>query len=248
MKGKFVLYDKVSITLETYRATVAATSHGEPHVTLTEGTRWLSPEEQASAERHALDELHEVGLAANGALEAGFRETLAVLQRPGIEYYTFADINGRGVTIRTAAVDDEAVLAIGVGETVHLTPIEPDRLAHELVWILPDAPPADLGPVSCAEADLRELADGRPARDEQSALIAQWLDLERHDGGELHVATQTGRRGRRARTSMGCAWLDTSAGRLLSRRSGGRLHLRGARQDDLIATLHDMAGDLGEAA
>ncbi|RZQ65399.1 ESX secretion-associated protein EspG [Amycolatopsis suaedae] len=241
--------DEITLSLTTYKHLLDRLNLGEPHPTLVGGERWYPPDERAGLRAAADAELDRLGLLRGGRLDDGFLETLHLLQRPSVEYYTWAKFaDGHTATVRTAGNGCTAVVAVANQHTLHLSPSQPDTLAADLVERLPEAPPAaGLSSTSCSEADYEALLAGASVPPGSSATsakyILRWMRLPRQHGGRLYAAVR-GAAGRR-RTMKPPFWIDVEAGRfLLSLDATGWLSIAAAGTREVAARLEALAAGL----
>lgn len=243
-----MLQGKVSFSLETYENVLARHPElGDAHLTLLGGEMWYSDAEQATVDARSMEELRRLGFTSGDRVSADLYDVMVVLQRPGIEYYTFASINGRSITARTAALGRDAVLAVSDGEMLSLYPVKVEQLAQALVWSLPETPPANVLSMSCAEADYQAIARGEMLPPGGSAHDAKrvkpWLLAERINVGQLYCAVRDGSGGRR-RNERPPFWIDTESGRILvAVDAGGWITVQGAHAGHLATKLHQLEAE-----
>jgi hypothetical protein len=243
-----MLHDHVEISLLSYKTMLEQHNLGEPHITLVGGEKWYPQDERRQLHELTHNELERLGLARGGRLSPDFLDTVQVLQRPGIEFYTWSSINGGHVTVRTAFSGRDAVLAIANSETLSLWPSSPDTAAQDLVAQLPDTPPANVHSMSCAEADYQAVLRGNAGHGGASARdakqVVRWLKAPRLNVGQLYVAIRDSG-GTRRRTEKPPFWIDTDSGRIVAGVDvSGWLSLSGAAPQDLVAKLHRMEAEL----
>lgn len=241
-------HDHVEISLQSYKAMLEEHNLGEPHITLVGENKWYPEDERRQLRDSTNAELERLGLSRGGRLSGDFLDTVQVLQRPGSEFYTWANVNGSHVTVRTAVLGRDAVLAITNGETLFLWPTRSESAAPDLVAQLPDTPRANVHSMSCAEADYDAVVAGNPRQNGGSARdakqIARWLKAPRVHAGQLYAAIRDSS-GTRRRTGKPPFWIDTDAGRITAGvDSSGWLSLSGAGPQELTARLHRLEAEL----
>jgi hypothetical protein len=242
-----VLRDHVQVSLPTYKKMLEHFNIGEPHITLVGGEKWYPPEARKGLLDAAMDELRRLGFVRGDRLDADWADTVAVLQRPGTEYYTWAKINGRSITVRTACSGREGVIAVANEDTLFLWPSNPDTAPQDLAAQLPDTPPAHLHSMSCAEADYQALATGRVPPESggrDAKQILRWLKAPRVHAGQLYAAVRDGR-GTRRRTTRPPFWIDTESGRIMaSVDANGWLSVSAAGAHDVATRLRRLEAEL----
>lgn len=239
-----MIRDEVSISLETYTTVLERENLGEPHATLSGGELWYPPEEVRSRDVRVLHELRGQGLVEGTRVSDDFRETLAVMQRPAVEYYTFATIKGSPVRIRTAAQGADAVLIVRAGDSFTVAPIPAEQLAVRLAAALPETPAAQLHSMSCAFADLRAVLKDEALPGSASVSDARrmrrWLEKEQISSGHLYAAIGDGVSPRKASPAPLPVWFDTAEGRVLfSPASNGWVNLAGADMLTIASKLEE---------
>src|SRR5699024_7664907 len=106
--------------------------------------------------------LNQAGLFRRGRVDDEFLETIHVMQRPGIEHYTFATINERPFSVRIAATGRDAVIVVASGERIDLYPAQPEQLPEQLFRALPECDPASVHSMSCDPADYQAALADKP--------------------------------------------------------------------------------------
>ncbi|MBA0127607.1 ESX secretion-associated protein EspG [Haloechinothrix sp. YIM 98757] len=210
----------VTISLETYTTLLDKENLGEPHTTLLGGELWYPPELARERDVRMLHELREQGLTSGNRISEDFYDTLALVQRPAVEYYTFyTAAEGGQWTARTAMTGRDALLITKDGTTIRLEPIPHEQLGVRLAVALPDTPAAQLKSITCSVDELEALQAGKSLPSGPSASDAKrmqrWLDMERQYAGQLYAAIRDGTNRRRATTAPMPCWIDTESGRLL---------------------------------
>lgn len=235
-----MLRGPVQISLQTYKAMLARYQLGAPHPTLVGGEQWLPPEERVRLEAVTAEELTDAGLLRGGRLDEGFLDTIQLIQNPPAEYYTFAGIDGRQVTLRAVRGRGEAVIVAAHSDMLYLRPSHPDTVALDLAAQLPDIPPAaGVHSMSCSQADYEAVEKGKSMPTSPSVADAKrmlsLMRLPRRNAGQLYAAIRDGN-GRRVRTTTPPLWIDTDTGRFLAvSDTNGWFSLS-------AATSHDIAG------
>lgn len=240
--------DHLMFALDTYLVLAEDNQLGEPPTSLGGGERWYQADERERRRTKAYTELASIGMFRGGRVDAGFLETVRVLQRPGIEYYTFARLSGQAITSRAAAIGKDSVLAVCDGTTVELYPGELEQLAAQLVWSLPDCEPASVHSLSCVFDDFQAASAGEPVLPGQSGRDAKqmirWTRLPHDDGGQLFTAVRKSGGGRR-RSGPAPRWFDTEQGRILVYLdASGYLNLVPGSVDKLVGRLQQMEKEL----
>jgi hypothetical protein len=240
-----VLREPLELSRETYQTLVRRTDAGDIHPTLIGGEKWYPPDERAQ-----LDDKADAELESQGWRVRDFAEVIALLQRPTVDYYCWAKINGRDITVQTATRGRDAVLAVANDEMIFLYPSRPETAAGDLVASFPDTPPVPrMHSLSCAQGDYEAALKGEPpttssssARDARRAV--EWMQVPRIHVGRLYVALREGA-GRRVRNEIPPYWIDTEHGRILSSVSSpGWLTIAPASAQDLAQALHQIEAEL----
>ena len=213
-----MIRDHLTIGLQTYMVLLEDNNLGEPPTVLGGGDRWYSDEELVQRRSNAYEELKQAGLFRQGRVDEEFLETVHVMQRPGVEHYTFATINQRSFSVRVATIGRDAVLMIASGERIDLYPAQPEQLPEQLFRALPECDPASVHSMACDPSDYQAaLADqpvsgGSSGRDAKQ--IMRWIQLPRERGGQLFTAVRKSTGGRN-RSGEPPRWFDTEQGRIL---------------------------------
>ncbi|MFD2469487.1 ESX secretion-associated protein EspG [Amycolatopsis silviterrae] len=209
----------------------------DPHPTLIGGEKWYPEDEQARHDANA-----DAELAATGWPARDFADVIGLLQRPSVDRYCWARINGRDLTLQAAAVGRDAILAIADHDTITLFPSSAESAARDLAAALPGTPPVpNLHSLSCSEADYSAVLAGNPpptrtnsARDARRAV--EWMQAPRIHVGRLYVAIRRGTE--RIRNEHPPYWIDTEQGRFTAAVTNGWLTISPAGTDDLTRMLH----------
>ncbi len=268
-----MLYQQVSLSLETLTTVWQRENLGELHNVLVDVPVWRDEEDQRAALAAATGELAQRGLLAGRDLHPDLRTTLQVIARPNMEYYGWIaytdpehDVN---IGVLVAAVGQDAALVVRDGDTVHLGPARADGMAETLVGHLPAVPAARGRSVNLPEAEVRQLVADRMhaapgsmkplpaeafnifprasmAEDARDLMTA--MDQPRTGGGELYVAART-RNGDRRRCENPMIYVDTQHGRWMTQLSSGAVGERWivsapAGRQLLLAKLNEMRNNL----
>lgn len=238
-----MIRDEVSISVEAYTTVLAKENLGDPHSTVVGGELWYPPEEESRRTIRVLGELRSQGLSDGNRAGDDLVEALTVMQRAAVEYYTVAQIEGKSVTVRAAALGRDAVLVTVQDGTMTIAPIPVEQLGFRLAAALPTVPAAQMHSMSCAIADLEAVHHDKSVPQSNSVRDAKrmkrFLDLERINQGQLFAAVRDGLGGRKKNTAPVPCWIDTESGRALaSPDDRGWLNLAGA---DLVAIANKLA-------
>jgi len=213
-----VIRDHLTIGLQTYMVLLEDNNLGEPPTVLGGGDRWYPDEDVAHRRANAYNELKHAGLFRQGRVDDEFLETVHVMQRPGVEHYTFATINDRSFSVRIAATGKDAVLMVASGERIDLYPAEPEQLPEQLYRALPECNPAAVHSMACDPADYQAALGDQPVSNGSSGRdakqILRWTRLPRERGGQLFTAVRKNTGGRN-RCTEPPRWFDTDHGRIL---------------------------------
>lgn len=264
-----MLYQQVTMSLETLSTVWRRENLGELHNTLVDVPAWRDDDADRAALRAATDELGRLGLLGGRDLHADFRDTLNLLARPSMEFYGWIasteDEQPRNIAVLLAAVGNEAVLVVRDGGTVQLGPTRAEGMAEALIGLMPAVPAARGRSINLPEAEVRQLvADrmesapgeakplpasaydifGRASMAEDARDLLTVMDLPRTGGGELYVAAR-GRGGERRRCPNPVVYVDTQQGRWMTQLSTGRVGERWivsapASRQLLIGKLNEM--------
>jgi hypothetical protein len=268
-----VLYQQVTLSLETLTTVWQRENLGELHNVLVDVPVWRDEEDQQAALAAATSELAQRGLLAGRDLHPDLRTTLQLIARPNIEYfgwiaYTDAE-RSVNIGVLVAAVGQDAALVVREGDSVHLGPARADGMAETLVGHLPTVPAARGRSVNLPEAEVRQLVADRMhaapgsmkplpaeafnifprasmAEDARDLMTA--MDQPRTGGGELYVAART-RSGERRRCENPMIYVDTQQGRWMTQLSSGAVGERWivsapASRQLLLAKLNEMRNNL----
>ena len=241
-----MLYDQVTLALDTISTVWRRENLGEPHNVFVDTRYWLDEEGERQALQSAGDDMAMHGLLMGRDLSPDFRETLEILARPNVEYFGWIAVvpnnerDGSNIAVLAASVGPDAVLAIRDGDQVTLGPCSADGLAEALVDKMPNVSAGHGRSVNLPEREMRQLRArrGKGAPGEAPALAAEAfnvfprqsmaddardlftvLELPRHGGGELYAAARA-RSGERRRYQHPLVYMDTEQGRWVTQLSG----------------------------
>jgi len=241
-----VLYQQVSLTLDTLATVWRRENLGELHNTLVDVPAWRDDAAEQEALANATAELAQRGLLVGRDLHADLRDALNLLARPSMEYYGWIGYTEEDRTVSlavlVAAVGQDAIHVVRDGQQVHIGPTRAEGMADTLVGHLPAVPPARGRSVNLPEAEVRQLvADrmhaapgsskplpaeafeifGRASMAEDARDLVTAMDQPRSGGGELYVAARV-RSGERRRCENPLVYVDTQQGRWMTQLSSGR--------------------------
>jgi hypothetical protein len=241
-----VLYQQVTLSLDTLGIVWQRENLGEMHNVLVDTAVWRDEAEDQAALRGATGELAQSGLLAGRDLHPDLRDTLNLLARPSMEYYGWiAYTSGErevSIAVLVAAIGTDAVLVVRDERTVHLSPSRAEGMAETLLGHLPGVPAARGRSMNLPEAEVRQLvadrmhaAPGstkplstdayrifeRASMAEDARDLVTAMDEPRTGGGELYVAAR-GRSGERRRCENPVVYVDTQHGRWMTQLSSGR--------------------------
>jgi hypothetical protein len=244
-----VLHNPVEISLQTYETLLGQHNLGDIHPTLVRGAKWYLPEERKRLAADAHAEVDKLGLLRGGRLDGDFLDTLRLLQRPAVEYYSWVKTNDRQRTVRTARSERDAVVVVAVNDTLFLSPTRPENIAADFAAQLPDTKAAHTHSLNCAESDLHVLMGGGTLtgagpsiRDAKKVL--QWLKAPHLHYGQLYAAIFDAQGGRR-RNPKPPGWMDTDQGRLLfGVDASGWVSLTGAGPQDIAGKMRQLESQL----
>lgn len=239
-----MLREPIEMSREAYQNLVTRLDGRDIHPTLIGGEKWYPPDEAAQLDSMADEELARLGWRGRD-----FAEVIALLQRPAVDYYSWARINGRDVTLQVARSGRDTVLAIANDDALFLYPSTPENAAWDLAAALPDTPPVpQMHSLSCAQADYQAVLRGAaPPTSSSSARDArrtvEWMQAPRIHVGRLYVALN--RSGRRIRNENPPYWIDTEQGRFVATiSSDGWLSISPADTHDVAQLLHAIEAGL----
>ncbi|WP_020663840.1 ESX secretion-associated protein EspG [Amycolatopsis benzoatilytica] len=244
-----MLRKPVELSLQTFEVLLDRLNLGDIHPTLVRGALWYSPDERRQLAADTDRELHERGLMQRGRLDDELVETMHLLQRPGIEYYSWVKSESGERTVRASASGREAATVVAVNQKLYIAPCSADTLAREFVALLPEAPAARLLSLNCSDADLNLVKTGQAVGHTGPSIrdakqVIQWLDKPHTYFGRLYVAVRDSR-GKRLRNENPPGWADLEEGRILfGIDKSGWISLSGAGPQDLLKKLQQLENDL----
>jgi hypothetical protein len=205
--------------MQTYETLLEQQNLGDFHPTLVRGAKWYLPEERKQLAADAQAELERLGLRRGGRIDVDFLDTLQLLQRPAVEYYTWVKSKGQQRTVRTARSEREAVIVVAVNERLYLSQTRPETIAMDLAARLPEAKAAHTHSLNCAVADLHALLGGEMLNGASPSIrdakkVVHWLKMPYVHPGQLYAAIRDGHSNRK-RTPKPPGWMDTEQGRVL---------------------------------
>lgn len=268
-----MLYQQVTLSLDTLATVWQRENLGELHNTLVDVPAWRDDDAEREALHNATGELAQRGLLAGRDLNVDFRDALNLLARPSMEYYGWIsyteDDQLKRLAVLVAAIGQDALLVVRDDRTVHLSPSRSEGMAETLLGHLPAVPAARGRSVNLPEAEVRQLVSDRMdaapgaskpmpaeafsifprasmAEDAKDLLTA--MDQPRSGGGELYVAAR-GRGGDRRRCDNPVVYVDTQHGRWMTQLSSGRPGERWivsapASRQLLLSKLNEMRNNL----
>lgn len=244
-----MLRKPVELSLQTFEVLLERLNLGDIHPTLVRGAMWYSPDERKQLAAETDAELTQRGLLRAGRLDDDFVEVLQLLQRPGVEYYSWVKSDKGERTVRAAASGRDAVSLVAVDQTLYLAPVSADALAREFAMLLPEAPAARIASLNCSDADFNTIKSGvipsatSPSiRDAKQVL--QWIRTPKKYFGRLYVAVRDSR-GKRLRNENPPGWIDTEQGRILfGVDKSGWISLAGAGPQDVVSKLQQIEKEL----
>ncbi|MGH3520018.1 MAG: ESX secretion-associated protein EspG [Haloechinothrix sp.] len=245
-----MIRNQVSISLETYTTLLEKENLGEAHSTLVGGGLFYPAEESHRRDVRVLAELRQQGLVDGARISDDFLETLTVMQRAAVEYYTFfAHAGGEQETVRTAAIGRDAVLVVHRNKTIEISPIPVEQLGVRVAAALPETPAAQVHSMSCDNADLEAIIKDKSLPLNNSVRDAKrmkrWLDKDRINVGQLCAGVRDGLGGRKSTKAPMPCWIDTESGRvLLTPTSSGWVNLVGAGLQTISGALQDLEKEL----
>jgi hypothetical protein len=244
-----VLHNPVEISMQTYETLLEQQNLGDIHPTLVRGAKWYLPDERKQLAADAQAELEKLGLQRGGRINGEFLDTLQLLQRPAVEYYTWVKSTGQQRTIRTARSEREAVIVVAVNDKLYLAPTRPETIAFDLAIRLPETKPAHTHSLNCAESDLQLLMGGGTLTGASPSIrdakkVLGWLKMPYTHYGQLYAAIRDGNSNRK-RTPKPPGWMDTEQGRVVfGVDASSWISLAGAGPQDIAGRLTQLEGQL----
>ncbi|MFI5607599.1 ESX secretion-associated protein EspG [Amycolatopsis sp. NPDC051903] len=244
-----MLRKPVELSLQAYEVLLERLNLGDIHPTLVRGALWYSPDERKQLAAETDAELNQRGLLRGGRLDDDFVEVMQLLQRPGVEYYSWVKSDKGERTVRTAASGRDAVSVVAVNQVLYVAPVSADALAREFALLLPEAPPARIASLNCSDADFNAIKSGTiPSATSPSIRdakqVVQWIRTPKTYFGRLYVAVRDGR-GKRLRNDNPPGWMDTEQGRILfGVDKSGWISLSGAGPHDIVNKVQQVEKEL----
>lgn len=243
-----VLASPLTLSADALARLVRVEKLGDLHVTLRPLVRWRPRPDQERLVAEERDEFLGLGLIdENGRLEPDVASSLAVLCRPGAEFYGWINEGERTRGVLAAAAGREAVLAIRDRDTVTVNQIRPDALPDVLVAQTPDVRPAKGDTFTFPRSDVFATSGGRHRTDDDDGparSVQRIMAQPTTGGGELNVAVRD-RAARRRTAPYPLRYADTESGRWLNHMTdapGGEhtVLVAPATRTDLVRRLQDM--------
>lgn len=211
---------------------------GRLHQVLEPSAVWRDPDGDRVADAGMWAQFDRAGLVdRRGRLDADAMDTLAVLGRPGVEYFAIFVERGQHRAALVAGGAGETVVAFRKGENVELSSIREESPPSALMRQLPDMPPA---PVASLNVRMNDMAAGRPASSSNAARDARVLarlGAQRLVGqGELYAGIRD-HHGRYRVTDNPIRYHDLRSGRVLVVCSPGYLSVAPATKRLLLTHL-----------
>lgn len=239
----------VELSTQTFEVLWERLNLGDIHPTLMRGAVWYSEDERRNLAAGTDRELADRGLLRGGRLDDDFLEALHVLQRPGVDYYSWVKSGNGERTVRAAATGTAGVTVVAVGDMLYLAPCSVDALAREFATLLPNAPAARLASLNCSNTDVDMIKRGRipgvtspSIRDAKQVL--RWLSAPHTYSGRLYVAIRDNR-GTRRRNENPPGWADTDQGRILfGVDKSGWISLSGAGPQNIANKVQQLTQEL----
>lgn len=198
--------DQIELPLDALTAVLRWENVDQPHPVLASELRWRTADEQRRVDQATLAELDEVGLVTDGSVDQDFRDVMAVLARPTVEYFGWMSTLHGDVGVLVASNGSLAVLAITENDTVWLSQVGTETLAETLVAQMPPLGPARGRSLNIVEAD----ADRPDVPD--ANLLSALMASPRLGAGQLYTAVRD-HLGRRQKTTRPLTYMDIQEGR-----------------------------------
>jgi hypothetical protein len=241
-----VLYNPVTLALDTLTTVWRRENLGEPHNVLVDTVYWLDEEGERQALQRAGDDMAMNGVLMGRDLSPDFRETLQIVARPNVEYFGWIGLRPTeeraesNLAVLAASVGQDGVLVVRDGDQVTIGPCSSEGLAEALVDKMPNVPAGRGRSVNLPEREMRQLrarrgagAPGeapqlpaeafnifpRQSMAEDARDLFTVLELSRSGGGELYAAARA-RSGERRRCPHPLVYMDTEQGRWITQLSG----------------------------
>jgi hypothetical protein len=249
-----VLASPLTMPADALARLVRMENLGELHVTLRPLARWRPKAHQEQLETQVRREFARAGLLdRRGRVDVDLAASLAVLCRPGAEFYGWVNEGDRTRGVLAAATGREALLAVREGETVRVNQIRPEALPEVLVAQVPDLRPARGDSLTVLGSDVAASVGGRqrteagvglrPSTPEVRA-VREVMSRPTTGGGELYVAVRD-HLSRRRGVAHPLRYADTATGRWLNQTTdlaggGQRVLVAPASRRDLVDRLRGM--------
>lgn len=247
-----VLSRPITVTVRALARMLRAQGLGAVHPVIADVPVFADAEAQRAADAATWQEFREVELVdRRGRLDAEALDSLAVLARPGVEYFAvFTDRHVQRAVV-VAALGEEAVVVVRAGDAVTVSSRGNGSLPETLVSLLPRARPArvEATTIRLAELDVVDdaapvvLQDPLPAADREVALLGILRSQAATGMGELYVAVRD-RWGHRVVVADPILYRDSRAGRIVLRYAGAYLSIAAATPELLARRLEEARRDL----
>ncbi len=199
-----VLSAAVRVSASVLSALVARERLGKLHVALAPVATWRDEPLDIR------DELAAIGWA--GELDRDVIASLRVLCEPTTAYYGWLTHDGATVSVLTAAIGREAILAVRDGDLVRLRTIGARQLADRLVAQLPDVPPGRGLPFTVSLSELRA-TDRRGRVRAPGGVVSRRAGPEVLRAQELLALESTGAGEIYSSSQVPLCYIDTVEGR-----------------------------------
>jgi len=249
-----VLPKPLTLPAEALVRLVALENLGELHVALKPAAVWRPRDLEREEEMRAREDFRRMGLFdRRGRLDVEVVASLAVLCRPGVEFYGWISVEEGTIGVLAGAIGREAVLAVRDGDSVSLRQIRPDSLPEALVGQAADLPAGRGDAFSMLQSEALASAGGRRSTEAgvgsrlaspEVRLAQKIAELPTTGGGQLSVAVRDNL-GRRRVSPHPLRFADTRNGRWLNQTApvaGGdnRILIAPASPMDLVNRLREM--------
>jgi hypothetical protein len=249
-----VLANPLTMPAEVLTRLVQMENLGDLHVTLRPLAKWRPKAFQEQLETQVRKEFIRMGLLDNrGRVEVELAASLAVLCRPGAEFYGWVNEGDKTRGVLAGAIGREAILAIRDADMVTINQIRPESLPEVLVAQTAEVNPARGDSYTILRSDALATVGGRhrseagvgmrPSPPEVRA-VKKIMSQPTTGGGELYVAVRD-RMSRRRAIPYPLRYADTETGRWLNHMTdapGGehRVLVAPATRTDLVRRLQEM--------
>lgn len=257
-----MLTENLTLNLTTVH-TLIRWRQAEPHPVLATTPTWRDEDTIRALDRHALAELEQHSVLRGGRPDDDLNDTIDALVRPDREFYGWITTAVDGGPFRygvlAIAAYQEAVVVVRNldTDTAVLSTTRPSELFGRFLDQLPPVGPAAGQPVSvpyqeflaATEQAEETFAGFGTLRSPEARELDAVLDQPRTGGGTLYAAGRVGGLGTRRRSPRPVNYLDTVAGRWLTRLDttveGTVATIRPARRDLIAAELTEAERHLG---